>query len=109
LAQHPDAADAYIASGMANYVIGSLGSGSRFALRFGGIHGDKTLGMQQVANTAENGRYLLPFAKIVLALAARREHQPALAQKLLRELKNQYPDSSLFASEYAKAMSQAGD
>ena len=109
LAQHPDAADAYIAPGMANYIIGSLGSGSRFALWFGGIHGDKSLGMQQVANTAENGRYLLPFAKIILALAARREHQPALAQKLLRELKEQYPDSALFASEYAKAMSAAGD
>jgi len=109
LAQHPDAADACIASGMANYIIGSLGSGSRFALWLGGIHGDKNLGMQQVANTAENGRYLLPFAKIILALAARREHQPALAQKLLRELKTRYPDSVLFASEYAKAMSPTGD
>jgi hypothetical protein len=105
LAQHPDAADAYIAPGMANYIIGSLNSGSRFALWFGGIHGDKNLGIDQVAKTAESGRYLLPYAKILLALAARREHQPALAQRLLRELKERYPDSPLFASEYAKAMS----
>jgi hypothetical protein len=105
LAQHPDATDAYIASGIANYVIGSLNSGSRIALWFGGIHGDKKLGMEQVARTAENGRYLQPFAKIILALAARREHQTAVAQKLLRELKEKYPDSELFASEYAKAMS----
>ena len=105
LAQHPDATDAYIAPGIANYIIGSLGSGSRFALWFGGIHGDKKLGMEQVAKTAENGRYLRPYAKIILALAARREHQNALAQKLLRELKAEYPESALFASEYAKAMS----
>jgi len=105
LAQHPDATDAYIAPGIANYVIGSLGSGSRLALWFGGIHGDKKLGMEQVAKTAENGRYLEPFAKIILALAARREHQTAVAQRLLRELKERYPDSELFASEYAKAMS----
>lgn len=105
LAQHPDATDAYIASGIANYIVGSLHSGSRFALWFGGIHGDKNLGMEQVAKTAENGRYLRPFAKMVLALAARRENQTALAQRLLRELKQQYPDSVLFASEYAKAMS----
>jgi hypothetical protein len=105
LAEHPDAADAYIAPGIANYVIGSQSAGSRFALWFGGIHGDKKLGMEQVAKTAENGRYLRPYAKIILALAARREKQNALAQKLLRELSEQYPDNELFASEYAKAMS----
>lgn len=103
LAQHPGAADGYIAIGMANYIIGSLGPASRFALWFGGIHGDKNLGMEQVAKTADNGLYLKPFAKIVLALAARREKQGALAQKLLRELSEQYPDSALFASEYAKS------
>jgi hypothetical protein len=105
LVQDPDATDAYIALGIANYVVGSLDSGSRVALWFGGIHGDKKLGMEQLAKTAQNGRYLLPFAKIVLALAARRENQTALAQKLLRELTEQYPNSALFASEYAKAMS----
>src|SRR6266436_3586583 len=73
LAQHPDAPDAYIAPGIANYIIGSQSGGTRFALWFGGIHGDKKLGMEQVARTAENGRYLRPFAKIILALAARRE------------------------------------
>ncbi len=110
LAQRPDAADAYIAPGIANYMVGSLNSGSRFALWFGGIHGDKRLGMAQVAKTAEQGRYLQPFAKIVLALAARRENQIRLAQRLLRELKDQYPDSVLFASEYAKATSaRSGD
>jgi len=103
LAQHPDAADAYIAPGIANYIIGSQSAGTRFTLWFGGIHGDKKLGMEQLAKTAENGLYLKPFAKIVLALAARREKQDALAQKLLRELTEQYPGNELFASEYAKA------
>jgi hypothetical protein len=105
LAQHPDVADAYIAPGIANYIIGSQGAGSRFALWFDGIHGDKKLGMEQVARTAENGRYLRPFAKIILALAARREKQDALAERLLRELSEQYPGNALFASEYAKVVS----
>jgi hypothetical protein len=104
LAQHPDATDAYIATGIANYIIGSQSGGTRFALWFGGIHGDKKLGMEQVARTAENGRYLRPFAKIILALAARREKQDELAQRLFRELSEQYPDNAVFASEYAKAM-----
>ncbi len=105
LAKYPDATDAYIALGIANYIIGSQSAGSRFVLRFDGIHGDKNIGMEQVARAAENGRYLRPFAKIILALAACRENQTALAQKLLRELIEQYPDSELFASEYAKALS----
>jgi hypothetical protein len=105
LAQYPDATDAYVATGIANYVIGSQSGGTRFALWFGGIHGDKKLGMEQVARTVENGRYLRPFAKIILALAARREKQDALAQRLFRELSEQYPNNAHFASEYAKAMS----
>jgi hypothetical protein len=104
LAQHPDATDAYVAPGIANYIIGSLNPGYRFALWFGGIHGDKKLGMEQVAKTVESGRYLRPFAKIMLALAARREKQNVLAQKLLGELKNEFPSNDTFAAEYAKAM-----
>jgi hypothetical protein len=61
--------------------------------------------MEQVGRTVENGRYLRPFAKIILALAARREKQNALAQKLFRELSEQYPDNQQFTLEYAKAMS----
>ena len=104
LANYPDATDAYIALGIANYIIGSQSAGSRFALWFDGIHGDKKLGMADVAKTVENGRYLRPFAKIMLALAARREKQNALAQKLLRELSEEFPSNDTFAAEYAKAM-----
>jgi len=103
LAEQPDANDAYVALGAANYIIGSLSGGTRFLLRFGGIHGDKKLGMQQLGKTIENGRYLQPFAKILLALAARREKQERLAQKLLHELSEEFPESGLYAAEYAKA------
>jgi hypothetical protein len=104
LAVHPDAADAYVAPGIANYIIGSLNPGYRFALWFGGIHGDKRLGMEQISKTVENGRYLRPFAKIMLALAARREKQNTLAQKLLHELTEEFPSNDTYAAEYAKAM-----
>jgi len=104
LAQQPDANDAYVALGAANYIIGSLSGGARFMLRFGGIHGDKKLGMEQLGKTIENGRYLQPFAKILLALAARREKQNPLAQKLFHELSEEFPESALYAAEYAKAM-----
>jgi hypothetical protein len=103
LAEHPEAKDAYVALGSANYIIGSLPGGTRFFLWFGGIHGDKKLGMQQLQKTVDGGRYLVPFAKILLALSARREKQSALAQRLLRELTEEFPDGTLYAAEYAKA------
>jgi hypothetical protein len=104
LAQVPDANDAYVALGTANYIIGSLSGGTRFLLHFGGIHGDKKLGMQQLGKTIDGGRYLQPYAKILLALAARRENQNPMAQKLFLELSREFPESPLYAAEYAKAM-----
>jgi hypothetical protein len=104
LAQRPDASDAWVAPGSANYIIGCLSGGVRMVLWFGGIHGDKKLGMDEVQKTADKGRYLEPFAKILLALAARREKQDDLAKKLLLELTQEFPDSPLFAAEYAKVI-----
>jgi hypothetical protein len=104
LAQRPDANDAWVAPGSADYIIGCLSGGARMVLWFGGIHGDKKVGMELVGKTAEKGRYLEPFAKVLLALAARREKQNELATKLLHELTEEFPDSPLFAAEYAKVL-----
>lgn len=104
LALRPDAADAWVALGAANYIIGCLPGATRFFLWFGGVHGDRKLGMEQLGKTADNGRYLRPFAKIMLALAARREKKNDLARKLLRELTEEFPASPLFAAEYARVM-----
>ena len=104
LKEHPDTYDIYVAPGIAYYVIGSLSSSARFVLWFGGIHGDKQLGMSQVQKTADNGNYLKPFAQILLALSARREKQDELAQKNLKELTEEFPGNSTYAAEYAKAM-----
>jgi hypothetical protein len=104
LKEHPDTYDIYVAPGIAYYVIGSLSSSARFVLWFGGIHGDKQLGMNQVQKTADSGNYLKPFAQILLALSARREKQDELAQKNLKELTEEFPGNSTYAAEYAKAM-----
>jgi hypothetical protein len=103
LAEHPEAYDVYVAPGVAYYVIGSLSGSARFILWFGGIHGDKELGMQEVEKTANNGNYLKPFAKILLALSARREKKDALAIKNLKDLTEQFPGNTTYETEYAKA------
>jgi hypothetical protein len=102
LALAPDAADAYLALGAGNYIIGCLPGHTRFFLWFGGIHGDKSEGMRQLAITAARGHYLRPFAKILLALAALREKQIKLARTQLEELTAEFPLNPLFARELAK-------
>lgn len=105
LARHPDAVDAWLALGVAHYLIGCLPGPKRFVLRVDGIHGDRKLGLEELSRTASGGRYLRPFAKILLALAARREKRDELARELLHELNEEFPSSPLFAVEYARAIS----
>ena len=59
--------------------------------------------MAEVQKTAANGHYLKPFAKILLALSARREKQDALALKNLKELTEEFPGNPVYETEYAKA------
>ena len=98
----PDAADAYLGLGTANYVIGSLPGIKKFFLGFAGIHGDKKVGIQQLEIAADHGRYLRPFAKILLAMAALREKEPEVARAQLTELVAEFPENSLFVNELAK-------
>ncbi len=100
----PDTDDAYLALGVANYIIGCLPAYKRAVLWMGGVHGDKALGMKQVARAAasEHARYLRPFARLMLALAALREKNSDLARQQLQELTMEFPENPLFAKELAK-------
>jgi hypothetical protein len=102
LAVAPRAADAYVALGAANYIIGCLPGYKRFIIRFGGFRGDRALGMQQLGLTAATGHYLRPYAKLTLALAAMREKQPALARIEFEQLTAEFPANPKFARELAK-------
>jgi hypothetical protein len=103
----PDAADAYLTLGAANYIIGSLPTPKRFFLHFVGIHGDKNAGIQQLEIAADHGHYLRPFAKILLAMAALREKKPEVARAQLSELVAEFPENPLFAGELAKVKASA--
>lgn len=98
----PDAADAYLGLGTANYIIGSLPGLKKFFLGIAGIHGNKQLGIQQLEIAADKGHYLRPFAKILLAMVALREKKPEVARSQLKDLVAEFPQNPLFASELAK-------
>ena len=102
LAVAPERADAYLALGAGNYIIGCLPGYKRAFLWFGGIHGDRNAGMEQLRVAAEKGDYLRPFARLLLALAALREKQPDVARTELAALVVEFPDNPLFARELRK-------
>lgn len=101
LAVKPDSADAYVALGAANYILGSLPLYKRIFLWLGGIRGDREHGMMQLKTAVERGRYLRPFAKTLLALVALREKQTGLTRKLLEELAAEFPANPVFRRELA--------
>jgi hypothetical protein len=94
-----DCYDAYIATGISRYLIGSLSAPLRWILRIGGFSGDKKQGMAELQLVSERGHYLAPYARILLAIAEIRQKNTTRARQLLTELRDQYPGNPLFARE----------
>jgi len=102
LAVDPECYDAYLATGISKYIVGSLVAPLRWVLRLDGYRGNKKEGMAEVAITAERGRYLKPFARVLLAVAHLREKDIAQARALLTGLRDEFPANPLFARELAR-------
>lgn len=102
LAADPSCYDAYLATGISKYIIGSMAPPVRWILRLGGFPGDKKAGIEELRRTAERGRYLAPFARILLAIAYVREKDKPRARELLSGLRDEFPRNPLFAQEIAR-------
>ena len=102
LAVDPDCYDAHLATGVNNYIVGSMAAPVRWFLRLGGVAGDKERGIAQLQLTAERGHFLAPFARIMLAIAFKREKDSARARQMLDSLREEFPGNPLFAREIAR-------
>jgi len=107
LAVAPDYHDAYLATGIAQYIVGTMMAPVRWVLRMAGYAGNKQQGIQELRRTAEKGRFLGPFARILLAIAYLREEEPQQARQLLAGLSKEFPSNALFAREIARIDSRA--
>jgi len=102
LAVDPDCYDAHLATGVSQYIIGSMAAPIRWLVRLGGVSGDKQKGIAELQLTAERGHYLAPFARILLAIAYVREKNKTRARELLVSLRNEFPQNPLFTQEIAR-------
>jgi hypothetical protein len=95
----PDCYDAYVATGISQYLIGSRAAPVRWILRAKGFAGNKREGINELQMAAQHGHYLAPFARILLTIAYLRDQQPQQARVLLVDLKTEFPRNTLFARE----------
>lgn len=102
LSEHPDCYDAYLAVGVENYLLSLKAAPIRWLLRANGAQTDKETGIQKLRMTADKGRYLMPYARLLLAVAALRDKDPATAKQILGWLTSQFPRNHLYREELAK-------
>lgn len=102
LSLDPSYYDAYLAVGVENYLLSLNPVPVRWILRMYGAGTDKSYGIQQLRLTAEKGHYLLPYARLLLAVAALRERKQSEAVELLKGLAKEFPDNPLYAVELAR-------
>ena len=102
LAENPGFGDAYLAIGVENYLLSLKPAPLRWFLRLDGAQTDKQRGIENLNATAQHGRYLQPYARILLAVAALRDKNITRAKELLGALAREFPKNPLYAREMAR-------
>jgi hypothetical protein len=98
----PDCYDAYLAIGVENYLLGLKPAPVRWFLHLYGARTDKQEGIRKLGLTAEHGHYLLPYARLLLAVAALRDNDRDRARELLTNLAQEFPQNTLYRIELEK-------
>jgi len=91
--------DAYLGLGIENYLLSLKPAPLRVLLWLTGSQVDREKGLEELRMTAQHGHYLEPFAKLLLAVAALRDNNRALARELLSGLHNRFPNNPLYLKE----------
>lgn len=98
----PGYTDAYLTTGSTEYILGSLPFFVKWFVKFDEAQGDKLLAVKKLERVVEGGRYLGPFAKILLSLIHLREKRLPQSISLLEDLSREFPENPLFKRELAR-------
>jgi hypothetical protein len=106
LKRDPTFHDAYLSTGITEYLVGNLPFLIRWLVRFDDVQGSKQKGIENLQLVSRSGHYFRPFAKILLAVIYIREKKPAETAKLLEDLAREYPENPLIRKELTKVRAQ---
>ena len=101
LAINPHMYDAYLASGVENYMLSLKFAPVRWLLNLTGASTNREEGIRLLKLTATQGYYLAPFARMMLAVAALRDNHPQEARTILVALKQEFPNNALYDRQLA--------
>ena len=99
VAAAPNDHDAYLGLGVENYLLSLKSAPLRLVLWMTGSRVDHDKGIEQLRLTAQGGHFLEPFAQLLLAVAAIRDHNPTEARRLLGGLHERFPNNPLYLRE----------
>ena len=102
LMDHPEYSDAWVAVGVENYMLSIKPAPIRWLLQLGGGEANRTLGIEKLKIAAAKGHFLLPFARLLLAVCALRDHNTGQAKGILESLAREFPHNPLYPEELAR-------
>ena len=102
LAFNPTLYDANLAVGIENYMLSLKPAPIRWILGMAGAGTNKTEGVRLLKLTAEQGHYLAPFARLMLAVGELRDGRVQQGKTILIGLSQEFPQNTLYQRQIAR-------
>ena len=102
LAANPTLYDANLAVGIENYMLSLKAAPIRWFLGMAGAGTNKAEGVRLLKLTAEQGHYLAPFARLMLAVGELRDGRTQPGKQILIGLSQEFPQNTLYQRQIAR-------
>jgi hypothetical protein len=102
LALNPTLYDANLAVGIENYMLSLKPAPIRWILGMAGAGTNKSEGVRLLKLTAEQGHYLAPFARLMLAVGELRDGRLQQGKAILISLSQEFPQNTLYQRQIAR-------
>jgi hypothetical protein len=102
LAISPTLYDANLAVGIENYMLSLKAAPIRWILGMAGAGTNKAEGVRLLKLTAEQGHYLAPFARLMLAVGELRDGHTQQGKAILVSLSQEFPQNTLYQRQIAR-------
>jgi tetratricopeptide (TPR) repeat protein len=102
LAINPTLYDANLAVGIENYMLSLKAAPIRWILGLTGAGTNKAEGVRLLKLTAEQGHYLAPFARLMLAVGELRDGRTQQGKAILIALSEEFPKNTLYQRQIAR-------
>lgn len=98
----PAIQDAWFTRGFSEYLVGSVPFVIRWLMKIEQVDGDKKKGVELMEKCARGGRYLKPFAQMMLATIYQKDKRMKESRQMLEAFAADHPENQVVRNELAK-------